>query len=274
MVIKCLRRRLAWCQRNNQQFSFTDEIYSIYPRALSDQNGIPHKSAKSHWNEKLKTRYATYKQEVFSSSIPSELTPQAVVIDAMFLINTKPLHNTKTIPQYTKLLFARFIQEHFKRGVSEVHVVFDKPIQIQFNPKKFEHEQRDLVVTNHTHRKFESNFNIDISWSELIGCRACKYNLVQSIGQCFLRESRYWIHGSQHIVLSGCFSGDDDNLAWVISSDTIPQPEPLYQGCCQLVCFIIITITIALQKSPLHYHYHCNLKIILLITLPLSLKLP
>ena len=48
----------------------------------------------------------------------------------------------------------------------------------------------------------------------------------------------------------------------------------VWQGCCQLVCFIIITITITLQKSPLHYHYHYNLKIIPLITLPLSLKLP
>ena len=38
VVIKCLRRQLAWCQRNNQQFSFTDEIHSIYPRVLSDQN--------------------------------------------------------------------------------------------------------------------------------------------------------------------------------------------------------------------------------------------
>ena len=48
----------------------------------------------------------------------------------------------------------------------------------------------------------------------------------------------------------------------------------VHQGCCQLVCFIIITITITLQKSPLHYHYYYDLKIIPLITLPLSLKLP
>ena len=37
MVIKCLRRRLEWCQHNNQQFSFNDEIYSVYLRALSDE---------------------------------------------------------------------------------------------------------------------------------------------------------------------------------------------------------------------------------------------
>lgn len=124
-VIKCLRRRLAWCQRNNYDFSLNDEMYSIYPRALSDENGTPHKSAKSHWNDKLRSCFATYKPEVFSNVIASSLVPEAVVLDAMFLIITKPLRNNKTVPQFTKQLFVRFIQEHLRCGVSEVHIVFD-----------------------------------------------------------------------------------------------------------------------------------------------------
>ena len=71
--------------------------YSVFPRALSDENGVPHKSAKSHCTDKLKSRYASSNPLVFSNSISNEFSPQAVVIDAMFLINTKPLQNTKTI---------------------------------------------------------------------------------------------------------------------------------------------------------------------------------
>ena len=80
------------------------------------KNGIPHKSAKSQWNNELKTRYSSCKPEVFICFIESDLEPQAVVIDTMFLLNTKPLLGTKTIQQYTKLLFVRFIQEHLKCG--------------------------------------------------------------------------------------------------------------------------------------------------------------
>ena len=29
-VIKCLRRRLAWCERNGQPFSFDDELYQYF----------------------------------------------------------------------------------------------------------------------------------------------------------------------------------------------------------------------------------------------------
>lgn len=154
----------------------------------------------------------------FSSSIDSECIPEAVVIDAMFLINTKPLRNTKTVPQYTKLLFRRFVQGHFKCGVMEIHIVFDKPARRQFNPKKFE---QDVALTNHTHKTFESNIKIDVPWSQLLSCRTCKYNLVQCTGQCFLKNSRFWIQGNQQIVLSGCFHHNNDNLVWVITSTDV-----------------------------------------------------
>ena len=102
---------------------------------------MPHKSAKSHWTGKLKSRYASYNPLFFSNSISNEFCPKAVVIDAMFLINTKPLRNTKTISQYTKLLFSRFINEHFSCGIIEIHVVLDKPFRVQFNPKQFEQQR-------------------------------------------------------------------------------------------------------------------------------------
>ena len=51
-VIRLLGMRLAWCKRNNRAFFF-DDIYSVFPRALCDENGTPHKSSKSLWNNNL-----------------------------------------------------------------------------------------------------------------------------------------------------------------------------------------------------------------------------
>ena len=46
-VIKCLRRRLQWCNENCVPFDSGEEQYSMLPRALADENGYPHKSKKA-----------------------------------------------------------------------------------------------------------------------------------------------------------------------------------------------------------------------------------
>ena len=157
--MKSLRRKLGWCSRTGQLFY--KEQYSIYPWALSNECGIPHKSPKSHWTDKLKSRYASTTPIVFSNTITTEYIPQAAIIDAMFLMNTRPLRSTKTVSNYTKLLFTRFIKEHFNCSVLEVHVIFDKPKRREFNPKLFEHARRDnnksivlhYIFTNHLNRE-------------------------------------------------------------------------------------------------------------------------
>lgn len=83
-IIKCLRRRLAWSVHTSEPFT-EQEQYSIYPRALADENGIPTKSSKCTWTNKLKSRYNDHILKVFSTSLDS-----VVILDAMFLINTKP----------------------------------------------------------------------------------------------------------------------------------------------------------------------------------------
>ena len=128
IVIKSLRRRLAWCNRNGQQFN-EPEQYSIFPRALAVANCMPHKSAKSSWTDKLKSRIPA----VFSHTIQREFIPQVVIIDAIFVLNTKPLRSIKTISQYSKLrLFSRYIQNIFNVVcLIEVHVIFDNPNRVK-----------------------------------------------------------------------------------------------------------------------------------------------
>ena len=64
-------------------------MMNLLPRALADKEGNPHKGSKSHWTDKLHSRYRTTTPSVFTNSPP--WTPQVVLIDAMFLINIKPL---------------------------------------------------------------------------------------------------------------------------------------------------------------------------------------
>ena len=52
-VIKCLRRRLAWCNHTKLTYDSSEEQYSVLSRALADENGNPHKASKSNWSDKL-----------------------------------------------------------------------------------------------------------------------------------------------------------------------------------------------------------------------------
>ena len=121
LTIKCLRRQLQWCYDNGMAFDSGQEQYCVLPRALADENGHPYKSNKSQWTEKLHHRYQSAQPEVIVSSLP--WLPQAVIIDAMFIIHTKPLRRTTTMADYSKFLYNQHVLEHFKMGSVEVHLV-------------------------------------------------------------------------------------------------------------------------------------------------------
>ena len=94
--------------------------------------------------------------------------PQVVIIDAMFMINMKPLRRTTTILDYSKQLFNQYALEHYKAGTNKIHLIFDKPAQY-FNPKKFEHVRRFKTKTtnsNHEHVAFTPDTNISQRWRD------------------------------------------------------------------------------------------------------------
>ena len=226
VVSKCLRRRLAWCNKTHLPYDLSTEQYSIYPRALADEHGIPHKSSKSTWTDKIQSRYNQASDPVLLSSLPLNWIPEAVLIDAMFLINTTPLRRTTSITQYSHLLFNRFALDHFKSGTREVHFVFDTPSK-SFNPKIFEQSRRDAKTKSaHQHQDFTPNTSIPSHWREFIDCRQCKQSIIESIDLAFLQTGNQLLQHGQNLVIAGCFGED----SWTIGTGRIPQPSPQYRS--------------------------------------------
>jgi hypothetical protein len=107
----------------------------------------------------LMTRYSTTNPPDFSNHILETWIPQVVIVDAMFLVNTRPLRSNKTI------LFNCLIEEHLLCGAVEVHVVFDKPTKTMFDPIQIEKLRRDANnLENHGHKSFEPNSLIPQNW--------------------------------------------------------------------------------------------------------------
>lgn len=85
---KYLRRRLQWCNCTGQQFDQAEEQYSLFPHALVDPDGQPHKGVKSNWTDKLKARYSTGPNTPFLHLPP--WVPHVAIVDAMFPLNITP----------------------------------------------------------------------------------------------------------------------------------------------------------------------------------------
>jgi len=93
-MLQCMRRQLAWCKHNSDIID-NEQQYSLYPRALADEEGH---GSKSRWTDKLQNHYRTTEPTIFTINPP--WIPQIVLLGAMFLINFKPLRHNKTIQDY------------------------------------------------------------------------------------------------------------------------------------------------------------------------------
>ena len=232
-VTTCLRRRLAWCSRTGKSINIGQEQYSIYPRALSDCDGNPHTGSKSIWTTKYASRYNN-DSCVLAENLPVNWIPDAVLIDGMFLINTNPLHQTENLSHYSYLLFNHFMKQYFQKGSKTIHLLFDNPNTVSFNPKALEQSRRDKTNTIskvHNHVSFSPDSEIKRPWRDYINCRQCKRSIIEALGLAYLKNAQTMVKPGQTLILAGCFSGTATNTAWVIcGGQLVPQPEPLYNS--------------------------------------------
>jgi len=163
-LITCLRRHLIW-SIYHKLGSPSEVQYSEWPWALADEEGNPHKGNKSAWTTKLVSRYQSADAPILVSHRP--FVSHTIIVDAMFILNTRPLRQTKTFSEYAIFLFNQIISQHFKAGTSEVYLIFDKPNLQAFNPKQFEQARRySNTNTDHQHGSFSSDTQVPNKWQE------------------------------------------------------------------------------------------------------------
>ena len=150
------------------------------------------------------------------STLPQRWSPQAVIIDGMFLINCKPHSGTLPLLRSMQLLFNRFISPQYQAGAIEVHLVFDTPSKHPFSPKCYERKRRDQShpSTNHNHLSFTPSTKVPQSWSSYIEYRQCKHALIETIGLAYLRSARFRLQQQKHFNIAGCMSDQTGDVAW------------------------------------------------------------
>ena len=228
-VIKCIRRKMSWMNESGERFEPADKQYSVYPRAICDADGNPHKGSKSTWTSKVEGRYGS-QLPVILNHLPPQWSAQAVLIDGMFIINTTPLRKNKTIFDYSLMLYYRFIDYHYKAGAIEVHVIFDKPLIDQFSSKAFERQRRDDNRSGahdvHVHIMFTPETSVPSYWRDYLECRVCKRALVEAIGSSYMKSAMYRLANNQSLVLAGCLP--DDTALVIKGGGPLPDEDARY----------------------------------------------
>lgn len=167
-----------------------------------------------------------------------EWIPEVAIIDAMFAININPLRQHKSLEQYAYLLFGQFVISHYQHGTNEVHLVFDNPQSVALNPKDCEHKQMYSHAINtakeHNHIVFTPESAVPRPWRECLECSQCKRSLVEALGWVYLHTAQSHLRDGQTLVLAGCFAGEAQDDAWVITGGCImPQSTQIYQSNAQ-----------------------------------------
>lgn len=148
----------------------------------------------------------------------------------MFMINCSPLQRTSKMSDHAKLLFNCFVSPHYRAGVNEVHLVFDRPCDREFSPKSYERKRRDTSgASSHEHMIFTQSTTLPAAWRAYIECHECKRSIIQAIGTSYLSTLRFIVPEGKCLVVAGCYSDDSGNRAWVIEGGAmVPQQEPHY----------------------------------------------
>ena len=197
------------------------EQYIELPRALCDVESAPIRGQKSTVTKFYEKRYQN--TNLITHCFGSLWTAEVVIMEGMFIINTKPLNCHKTMEEYGHFLIRRFIRLHFHRGSSEVHMLFDNPGQIEDNPKRFEQARRDASLpADHLCWVFFNEAEIPSKWNETLKCRTCKRRLTQFLSSFFTNQMKQYIKEDQRFIVAG--AADNNSQEAVVITHTAPGP--------------------------------------------------
>ncbi len=217
-----MKRQITWLAHHGYNEANYDMVYgqiSLIPRALVDNEGFPYKSTKCSTTHYLQKRYKT--ANVIIDTLPPQWTPDMVILEGMFMIQTPPIATMSNMHEYVKLLLNKYVKPHLKVGAKEVHVVFDNPDGLLETPKEIEHCRRDKGTdSQHVCIAFTSSTPVLHKWRSLLGCRDCKKKLTSFIASEMLKICHDFLKEGQKL-----FTNVRETAYSVIAFGT-PEPEP------------------------------------------------
>lgn len=209
-IQKCMRRKIAYANKTGTCVDVIGEQYIELPRSLCDNDDMPTSGQKSIITDYYKGRYKDI--NLISNSFPPDWVPDSVILEGMFLINTRPLSSDKTMADYGTFILKRFIKPYLKRGCKEIHLLFDNPGQQKENPKVFEQARRDNSHSDdHLCTIFYDEAEVPTKWKEIVQCRVCKRALIVFLSSYMTRHIQPSLSSTQKFVTSGA-TGDLSGL--------------------------------------------------------------
>lgn len=196
-----MRRKIAHANKTGTNPDVIGQQYIEFPRALCTTDGLPVKGQKSIITHFYQARYKDV--GLITHTFPTNWIADSVILEGMFLINTKPLHCHKIMGDYGNFLMSRFIVPHLKKGSQEIHLLFDDSGRQSENPKVFEQSRRDTSPNDHTCFVFFDDAEIPVKWQSTVKCRMCKRKLTTYLSDYFTRKITPFLTESQKYVTSG-----------------------------------------------------------------------
>ncbi|XP_065194409.1 uncharacterized protein LOC135825714 [Sycon ciliatum] len=218
LVTNCLKQRLTWIQTQRQEASdgLADQLIPV-PRSLTSDGLKPRTGSKSTAAKQYQDRYS----DVIVPHLPSSFvtTNTAVIIDAMFIINTSPLAVHQGFGDYAKFVLERWAAPWYKRSVGSVHFIFDNGTALPDSPKAILQDSRDAAAggndVDHDHiEEITTSTTLPRAWRKFLGCRRCKRALCSFISQyCLGNASGVMATPNQCFVTAGALPNQMGNLA-------------------------------------------------------------
>jgi hypothetical protein len=222
-----LKAQAAESTARNLPISKVGQLIEL-PRAIAQENKLPVKGQKSSATKFLAKRYKD-KKVVIEGNIPP-VSPDVVILEGMFMINTKPRKTCRTFGAYAEVLLKRWIIKWLSKGTSQIHIVFDDPDRNQLNPKEIERSRRYGQGTS------DKSKDIDVitadtkiprgQWTDFLSNRQNKRKLCDFLSHqwCKVISDLRLLKPIQKFITSGGFMDPDRrDLATCITLDGIDQ---------------------------------------------------
>ncbi|CAG2187243.1 unnamed protein product [Mytilus edulis] len=217
-VIHCLRKQLAYSKTLEKPVEELHQLNKL-PRAICTADELPIKGEKSGVVNLFKSLYSSSYTDSLSFT---NSNTTGIILEGMFIINSRPLGYHVSFLQYASFLFDRWVLNFYARyNASEIHVLFDDPERNCPSPKDVERASRDLGHQHH----IEISDSISISdstplpsdWQKFLFNRQNKRKLVQYLSVKFLELSK--THDFVFVTAGGFEGNNKDKAICVLEGE-------------------------------------------------------